>query len=413
MNTRLNLKLVAFILGILLWIYVNLVLSPIVRRSFPASIELRNQPSLLRVTLKAKGVNLILDGTRREFIHLRPNAIQATIDLYNLRPGKVVMPVRISPIPGMGVVSVDPSQVEVQAEMLTIKQFEVSAEVLGQTAEGFISEPPALGQHRVKIEGPPEIVEKVTGCKVSIFLSDVKNSISEDRKVTVFTADGEVGEKENIKVIPDKVNVVIVVKEGFPTRNVPVATPTFINKPPEGLHLENFSVSPDNVTITGPMRSLKQVNEVFALPIDLSTLSSSTEIVGLLKAPLESIHIVGTPTVMVNVVLEAVQVIRSFRGLSLSLKNSPNQHCQVTPSSYTLVLKGFVEDLDQVRPNDLGITLDVRGEKPGSYTVELTCPPTLPEKVSNLELLPRQVSVVISEINPVELSSGTSPSNGP
>ncbi|OIP21642.1 hypothetical protein AUK22_11400 [bacterium CG2_30_54_10] len=412
MNTRISLKFVAFVLGVILWVYVNIILSPVVRRSFPAPVELRNLPNLMRATLKTQTVSVVLDGTRRDFILTRPDAVQASIDLINLRPGTFLMPVRVSPLPGMVVVSVSPSQIEVQAKMLAVKEFDVSAEVLGQTAEGFISEPPVVKPPRVKVEGPPELVERVTGCKVSVFLQDVKNSISENQKVTIFSAEGEIA-TPSIKAIPDKVTIVILVKEGFPTRTVPVASPTFINKPPDGLRLESFAIDPSEVTISGPLRALKQVNEVNTLPIDLSSLVGSSSVVGLLKAPLESVRIVGTPTVMVNISIERTKVVRPYRGLPLTLKNSTNQHCVITPSSYTLLLKGFVEDLEKVHPNQLGITLDVRGEKPGSYSVELTCPPTLPENVAALEIQPGQVNVEISETSATDTGTSTVPTHSP
>ncbi|NLI74992.1 MAG: hypothetical protein GX442_00960 [Candidatus Riflebacteria bacterium] len=403
---RINLKVVAFILGILLWIYVNLVLSPPVRRTFTGKVEIRNQQPLTRVSLEEEVIEFTLDGGRRDFIRAGPNPARPWVNLLNIRSGRFQVPVVIDTPAGMSLVSVRPRQVVVKIEQLQEKEFDVSTEVLGQTAEGFIAEPPAVKPGRVKVEATPQVIDRIAGCKVSVLLQDVKNSISESSKVTVFATDGEI--REPIKVTPERVTVDILVKEGYPTRTVPIASPTFINKPPEGLRLEGFAIDPPTVTISGPARALKQIEDVSALPIDLSTLVASSEVVALLKPPMESIRILGSPTASVRVALGITPVTRPFPGLPLQLRNSPNQHCVVTPSSYTLLLKGLVEDLDRLRPADLKLVLDVREMKPGSYTVPLTCPPTLPESLAALELLPAEVHVQISEAAPTETPASAS-----
>jgi YbbR domain-containing protein len=408
---RLNLKLVSLILGSLLWIYVNLILSPHARRNFKGTIEIRNKASLTRVTLETEEVEITLDGTRRDFILAGPNAAQPWIDLLNIRPGRVQVPVRVNFPPGMSLVSVRPNQVVVQIEQLQEREFEIVPEVLGQTAEGYIAEPPVLNHRRVRVEAPPQVMDRITGAKVSILLQDVKNSVSENAKVVLTTANGEI--REPITITPERVTVDILVKEGYPTRTVPVASPTFINKPPEGLRLDRFTVTPAEVTISGPPRVLKQVETITALPIDLSTLVASSEVVALLRPPQESIRILGTPTVLVQVALAVTPVTRPFPGLPLKVRNSPNQHCMVTPSSYTLVLKGLVKDLNRIRPADLALVLDVRDMKPGTYTVPLTCPPTLPQTIEALELLPAQVNVEISETEPTAPTASPSQAGSP
>ncbi|MBI3038593.1 hypothetical protein HYY75_06005, partial [bacterium] len=96
MTSRLNLKVVSLILGLVLWVYVNIVISPVVRRTVACTIELKNKPSLMNVISARDTAQVTLMGTRRDFIFAEKDSIKAVVDLYNLRPvASVSLPIKI------------------------------------------------------------------------------------------------------------------------------------------------------------------------------------------------------------------------------------------------------------------------------------------------------------------------------
>ncbi|HNV70374.1 MAG TPA: hypothetical protein PKO06_11795, partial [Candidatus Ozemobacteraceae bacterium] len=123
--------------------------------------------------------------------------------------------------------------------------------------------------------------------------------------------------------------------------------------------------------------------------------------------PYENTKIIGSNTVSVNLVLNRMEITKSFSGIPLRLKNSPEYHCTVTPSSYTMVLEGYAEKLKGIVPSDLEVILDVRDKKPGVIEVPLNCPIGLPEGVKILDMLPAKVQIEISE--PTSDSGSISP----
>ncbi|MBP7635814.1 hypothetical protein KBA41_16750 [Candidatus Ozemobacteraceae bacterium] len=407
---RINLKLVTILLALVLWIYVNIIVSPMIRRTVTTKVEYRNMPQLMRVLPQAAMAEVVLTGTRRDFIIAGRDLVQVSVDLYSLRPGSAMLPLKVTTPPGLTMVSIKPAQIEVTGEPLIRREFDISAEVKGQTDEGFLSEMPNLTPRRVTVEGPKETIERIAVAQVAITLNNSRNSVSESCPVLLLATSGE--NIEGVKVVPEKVNVDITVKAGYPGRIIRVM-PQFINKPPEGYRLEGFDIVPPDVSITGPGRILEQMNELLTMPIDLAMVTSSGSITALLKPPVETVRVAGTGTVIVGIRLAASQIVRQFAGLPLTIKNSSNQHCLVSPSSYTLILRGFVEQLDKVSRADMNLVLDMRKMAPGSYTVDLPCPVGVPDKVEVVEIQPKVVQIEITEIQPDSPKPEGGPEGGP
>lgn len=406
---RINLKLVTIMLALVLWIYVNIIVSPIVRRTVSTKVEYRNAPQLMRVLPDKAMVEVVLTGTRRDFIIAGRDLVQVSVDLYTLRPGSAMLPLKVTTPPGLTMVSIKPAQIEVTGESLVRREFDISAEIKGQTDEGFLAEMPNLTPRRVMVEGSKELIDRIAVAQVAVALNNARNSVSESCPVILLATSGEI--IEGVKVVPEKINVDITVKAGYPGRVIRVM-PQFINKPPEGFRLEGFDVVPPDVAITGPGRILEQMNELLTMPIDLAMLTSSGSITALLKPPVETVRIAGTGTVIVSVRLMVSQVVRQFAGMPLTIKNSSNQHCIVSPSSYTLVLRGFVDQLDRVSRADMNVVLDMRKMAPGSYTVDLPCPVGVPDKVEVVEIQPKKVQIEITEITPDPPTPEVSPGTG-
>ena len=394
MTGRFNLKVVATLLALTLWFYVNFVVSPIQKRTVKVPVDFRNAPANLLVSPPQATVEVGLSGSRREFILAGPEKVQASVDLYNLRPGKAYFGIRTTPHPGLNVDFTRPAQIEFTGQALKTQEFPVEVELKGAPAEGFMAEKPVIVPEKVRVEAPADVMERIKACKVQIMLGEVKNSVSERRKVFAMLANGEPTAQATIH--PESISVDVPIKAGYPTREFSVK-PQFLNKLPEGFRLEGFTVSPATLTVTAPARVLDDMRELLTAPIDLSSVQTGGNIIQLVTPPFENTRIVGSGTVSVNLVLNRMEITKSFSGIPLRLRNAPQHHCTVVPSSYTMVLEGYAEKLKGVAPSDLEVVLDVRDKKPGRLEVPLSCPTGLPDGVKILDILPAKVQIEISE----------------
>jgi len=396
MNDRIWLKLLSLLLGVFAWIYVNLVMPPQIRRNLVAEIEYRNTPEMMRVTPQRPTVQIQIEGSRRDFILSSDNKVQVTVDLYNLRPGRAQLPVRVTAAPGLSVVSVNPPQVHLEAVNLLRRKFDVKAQMVGQPAEGYLADEPRISPEKILIEGPESLINRVATCQVEINLEQVKNSISEQKSVKVFLDSGVINDE--IIATPDKVTVDVTVKQGYPTRLVSLAKPVFINKLPEGKKIDTFRVIPESVVLTGPAKLLNAMTDLSFNPVDLSRLDRAASFPLRLEMPDSRIRLLGSETPFIEITMNDVKIARIFEGLPFELKKTDMQYASVSVSSYTIEVEGFIKDIELVRNAALKMVLDVEKMKPGSYSVNLSAPTGLPDKISVLKILPESLSISISEI---------------
>lgn len=409
MTDRIWLKTLSILLGIFAWIYVNLVIPPQIRRTIEAEVEYRNVPENVKITPAKPLVNVQIEGTRRDFILSRDNKLQVTVDLYNLRPGRAQLPVRVTTSSGLSVVSISPAQVQIEAIPIVRKKVNVRAEILGQPAEGYLADEPVLTPPQVSIEGPESLVRRVTACQVDLNLEQVKNSISEQREVKVILETGVISDE--IVVTPAKINADVTVKQGYPSVTLPLAKPVFINKPPEGKKLDAFKVSPESVQITGPARQLASLRDISFRPVDLSKIDKSDVIPVKLELPSEKVRLISSEAVVISISLVDARVNRVYHGLPFELKKGQHQHASVSVSSYSLEVEGFIKDIDKISNAKLQMILDVEKMKPGSYPVNLTAPIGLPEDVSVVKIVPEALHVQISELADQPGQSEKTPEN--
>jgi YbbR domain-containing protein len=395
MNNRLGLKVISVLLGVFAWVYVNLVIPPQVRRTIVAEITYRNKPELMKIMPESPRVEIEIEGNRRDFIMSDVEKAEALVDLYNLRPGKAILPVKVTPASGLSVKSVNPAQIQIEAVELLRKTVAVDAIIRGQPAEGYLAEDPRLDPEEVTIEGPESVIDKIKTCQIVVSLEQVKNSISEKKSVSLVMEPGT--NHQNISVFPDKVNVDVTVKQGYPKKVVSLARPVFLNKPPEGKKLEEYHIFPEKLMISGPARLLEQIDEIGFEPIDLARLSETASRALKMDLPSERIKLEGKTRPSIQIRLVEVPVTRYLKGLSFELEKAGNQHTAVSVSSYTIELEGLVKNLNSIKRSDLIMRLNIKNMEPGEYQVPLTVPSGLPENVRVVGIAPEKVEIKISE----------------
>lgn len=409
---RINLKLVSILLSILLWFYVNIFVSPITKRTFIEPIEIRNAPTLTKVELQTTKATVTLEGTRRDFIFAGPNPVKPYVDLLNARPGSIQVPVKVIFQPRLSIVSIKPEQVIVEIEQLQRKEVNIIAEVIGSPADGFIAEPPTLSRKTVTVEGLPEVVEKITHAKVFANIQNIKNSYSESLGIILYGKTGDI--KDEVKVIPDRITVDILVKEGFPEKKVLIATPTILNPPPQGYKLTYLDFTPKETIISAPSRFLNQIEIIEPTPIDLSNITASSEIIALLKPPYENVSFKSAKSIKVLVDVEKIPITKNFNNLIINVKHSSNQNFKLYPATFSLTLQGFISEIESIDQKELYSEIDISKYEYGTHTIKIPTPQNINNSnIKIIEIFPKQIQVYITPLSsdPNIISSETNSIN--
>jgi YbbR domain-containing protein len=232
----------------------------------------------------------------------------------------------------------------------------------------------------VLVNNPPERI----GVTIRGKWSDLARLDPADIDAIRVSVDAQMGNKGQIPLTPDMVelppglralgiepNLVQFQLEKKTTRTVPIR-PKITGEPAQGYEVEDVSVRPSSLEVSGPARSLENLTAVGTESIDLSgrTSSFSKKVRPRLNDSLVE-HNLGE-AVVVSIQLDAQQVERIVQ----DLKVVPHQHqgalvTSIEPQSVDVTLRGPKSVVDKLEKTDLLASVDLSGHPKGVNTTLL------------------------------------------
>jgi YbbR domain-containing protein len=167
-NQTNGLKVLAFVIAVILWAYVRVTVGGVTANEV-TQLE-------LRVPLETKGagshlipyekstdtIKVTLRGDSQVVTELREGLVRARVDLENVAAGSAWPEVQVLVPPGVQIINVDPSSVNVKLSPLMVKEVPVKIDTAGAPKAGFRVGEPVFEPKSVKIEGPEELVSQVS-----------------------------------------------------------------------------------------------------------------------------------------------------------------------------------------------------------------------------------------------------------
>jgi YbbR domain-containing protein len=341
-------------------------------------LQLANIPSEVRITLSAP-------RSIWEQLVEQPDLVRAWIDLSGLGAGEHVVEVKtqIQTNP-VRVVSVEPDSVPVSLEPLKSGEYEINLMVNGEPALGYRAGTPTVDPQQVIISGPESLVDQVKQAYASLDINNANATIRRDVNVQALDAAGN--PVRGVDISPQLVRVTqpITLLGGY--RNVIVKVLT-TGEPAGGNWLTNISVNPPNVTVfsTDPQLVNELPGYVETNPIDLTGLSDDTDFRVTLNLP-EGITLVGDESVLVRLSIAAQEGALPISLPIDAIGLPPDMDATFFPESVDLLLVGPLPILNNLKPAEVRVVVNLSGLEPGTYQVEPV-----------VDLLPNQVQVASIE----------------
>ncbi len=156
-------KLIALVIAILLWLYINYEQLP--GKYFSVPLEVRNIPKGMAiaqsynntVTVKIKGPGDVIQSINAKYFKASLNLTHAVIG-ENRFPVEVKLTRNIKRI---RIVSSKPEEIKINLDKSILKELPVSVTVINSPAEGFIKTRETFFPKTILIKGPQTIVEKL------------------------------------------------------------------------------------------------------------------------------------------------------------------------------------------------------------------------------------------------------------
>jgi len=382
-------------LGLAVVLYAGITLSESTRSwTGPVPIEVLNAPiggALLddpgvveRIEFRA--ADEIADG-------LTNDSFRASIDLSGVvpRPGAepIEVPVDVFPLdPRVRVVDYSPPGVTVRIDEVVSRVMPVIIDH-GPLAEGIEMGPIISEPNQVDVIGASSRLRNVRSVEGRFVVDASGINIDEDIALEAFDEVGAL--VPGIDIEPASVRVQADVARQLAYATVPII-PELVGEPAYGKRVDNVSVVPAAVTVSGENPAVRQLQAISTEPLDIS--GQDVELVA--EVPLafpEEVTSPGEELVTVLVTFTEALGSRSYEVGTALTGAQPDLTYRVEEPSVSVVVSGPVAQLDELEADELIVEIPVEGLEVGDNEVMPIV--QTPRGTSVVRLTPATVRVTV------------------
>ncbi|WP_379130992.1 YbbR-like domain-containing protein [Paenibacillus sp. sgz500958] len=378
-NNNFN-KILALAIGVILWTMVHIDSAPTAQTAANMSSKIIENVKIevlgydqdkYEVTVDTDSVRLEVGGKSSDIKFVFSDDYKVTLDLSNVQPGTVRLPLHEELPDGVSLISMTPREVNVHVELRNTKSFPISIATKGEPAEGY-----QLGTPVIQPIGAAEVtlpaselskVEKVQG---TIELEGESDTIKE-KKLKLVAYDSAGNEVKGAVIEPATVAVELPIT--LPYKSVPLDI-GFKGQLPDSLVISSVLPEVDSVVVYGYKENLESITSYEAV-IDLSTIESAgTKRIELDLTPPAGVEKMDPGKVAVT--LSASEIAeRTFEGIPVTLQglgSGLNAQVNNPPGgTVNLTLSGASTLLDQMDRDQITVVADVSGLTAGTHEVPL------------------------------------------
>lgn len=390
-------KIICLMLATGLWIYVANKDAKV--DTFPGSIPLkvRNAPQNLVVVKDVSNVSLRVVAEKGVWNKLSSDSFEAYIDLSGLNEGVHELPINAkSNVDGVQIVEIKPDKVMVRLEILTSKTIPVELKIEGSAAEGYTTGDAQISPQEVDVSGAKSVIDQISQAVATIKLNNESDKI--EKAVPVFSYDSESIKIENVAFKPSEVQIILPIIRGGTTKTVGI-TVNLTGAPKSGYWVNDITVSPSTVLISGEASKLNQIDYIETLPINIDGSDSDQKQKISLDLP-NGISLIDQAKDQVNVeikisaIASQKEVVSSFNYQNLANNLSVTG---IDPNSVKVLVSGSSDILGTLDSNKVMLNLDLaKYNSVGTYAIDIAKNNfSIPDGIQIISIVPSSIRVTL------------------
>lgn len=387
LNQPMVVRIVSVLLAIMLWFVVNgsspnpVTTTAITQNEIRidnAALEVRYDEREVALLEAPQTVDLILRGSQRDLSLFRLRDYKVYADVTGFGPGEVRVPVQFDGFPPNLHVEANPAEVRIVLEARESKSMPVDVEWLGMLPEGFQLGSPLIQPAEVRIGGGKSLLERVVSVKAYVHLNARGEHLIQEASLRAVDAQGN---RLNVDIQPATVRVEVPIRS--PRKTVPLDL-QWQGRLPDGYSVSAVEMSPQEVTLIGPLAVLNKYHQYRGPTLDLTTLKE-TQVLKL-SVPIEKGLFRVEPAVIEVRVQISPSRTRVIEQLPIQIRGLPAgkeiKWLQPENGKLDLTLEGTGERLDALSANDVQVILDVSRLSEGEHRsrMEVKLPPFIQVK---------------------------------
>lgn len=360
LTSRWSLRALSLVIALLVWFFVAWDHQVQGHRTLKLPVEVVNLPQGMVAALDDKWVEARFLGDVDSLAELERNRPRCTLDAQGLAAGRHRVPVRV-PIPrGIRTVTLSPKSLHVTLERFLERSLPVRIERGEDFPQGARIQSFRVVPAEVTIRGAERDVMAVDLVRVVVRAADLKER-KRTYDVDLVTRASQRKGLLPVDVAPRQVRVDLVVSADRRTVRCPLRIPV-VGVPERDYHVENISLSPDQVLLEGPPSLLEGVSEVVLDPLDITGLRADLVLQLPIKPPLPEVAIIGPQQARVRISLERRVTQRTLTNIPLRVEGeSPLRGWTPNPDRVSVVVEGSPSALAHLEgdPGGLEAYVDV------------------------------------------------------
>ena len=383
MKSKVWSMLLSVALAVGLWMYVITAVSPNSRSTvsdipvvFEGETWLLENRNLMITSGMDTTVDLELYGNRSDLNKLNRSNVTLKVDLTKVyEAGTVeltytIVPPSDVPSSAITVENRSPAGVKLTVEKRLTQEIPVNVVFTGAVPEGFIAdtENVVLDYPVVNIKGPASVVEQIDHARIDVDLEDVTESISENYRYTLCDEEGNPIDVEKITTDVAEVHLDVKIQR---YQEVPLKLNVLYGGgATEGY--TRYEIKPSSIRVSGSEALLEDLKEIVLGTVNFAEKTENTQITFPINLPEGVTNLTGITEATAEIRFVGLS-IKEFTTENIKVNNVPaGLEAELMSEVVKVTLRGPVAMINQIKPEDIVVSVDLSGKEIGATTVKAT-----------------------------------------
>lgn len=375
-------KVLSLMFAILLWGYVLMTQNPPrVKTVTDVTVSIEGEADLTtrKLTLRGDRAALLEDVSVRvrteliSYADISADDITASINLSRITStGKHTVRIHAKSSSG-DVVSVSPSEIEVEIDTLTTRNIPIEIHEEGELPEGYWAGDVQLDSATVLLEGPGTDLAKIVKAVGTIDLTNRTESLNQSIMLALYDKEGNVVESS---ILFGGMPTVVAKQEILPSKLVPIDVDGAIigrEELPENFEIASYGTSLEStlVRIVGDADVIQKIESLSLEPVDVTGCTESIQQELAINVP-EGVRIIGADSVNLQVTIREKTAVLELTELPIEIVGlARKQTATLSQELANVTFSGRVSLLAGITRGDVKVYADVTGLAAGTHDVKL------------------------------------------
>ena len=375
-------KVLSLMFAILLWGYVLMTQNPPrVKTVTDVTVSIEGEADLTtrKLTLRGDRAALLEDVSVRvrteltSYADISADDITASINLSRITStGKHTVRIHAKSSSG-DVVSVSPSEIEVEIDTLTTRNIPIEIHEEGELPEGYWAGNVQLDSATVLLEGPGTDLAKIVKAVGTIDLTNRTESLNQSIMLALYDKEGNVVESS---ILFGGMPTVVAKQEILPSKLVPIDVDGAIigrEELPENFEIASYGTSLEStlVRIVGDADVIQKIESLSLEPVDVTGCTESIQQELAINVP-EGVRIIGADSVNLQVTIREKTAVLELTELPIEIVGlARKQTATLSQELANVTFSGRVSLLAGITRGDVKVYADVTGLAAGTHDVKL------------------------------------------